>query len=292
MDINQLKLFISVSRTLNFTRTANEFFMSQPTVSNQIRALESELGVDLLQRSSHHVSLTKAGTEYLDYATKIVDLQSAAEIRLRNISTDRPGYVRIAMLSSCAPHFLKALEVFSEKNPKVQVDVDMLEGGEMIRALNMLDYDIYFANEPLLPRTTDKIEYAIIDESQLHLFANEAIASTIDMNDWSTISCHPFVSMQSADFSLFHQIDQICVNRGFKPDIINFYNRADMLLLSVASGSGLTILPKELIALSNLQKVVHFPISGEDAVIRSAVAWKSHSDNPDAAKFVKIALDK
>lgn len=61
MDMQQLRLFLSISRTLNFTRTANEFFMSQPTVSNQIRALEAELGVPLLKRSSH-----PGGRQYLD----------------------------------------------------------------------------------------------------------------------------------------------------------------------------------------------------------------------------------
>ena len=88
MDMQQLRIFLSISRTLNFTRTAEEFFMSQPTVSNRIRALEEELGTPLIKRSSHHVSLTEAGAEYVGYATRILETQAAAELRLQRLRPD------------------------------------------------------------------------------------------------------------------------------------------------------------------------------------------------------------
>ena len=53
MNILRLRLLVSVSRTLSFTRTANDFFMTQPAVSHQIKALEDSLGVQLLQRRQH-----------------------------------------------------------------------------------------------------------------------------------------------------------------------------------------------------------------------------------------------
>ena len=55
MNILRLRLLVSVSRTLSFTRTANDFFMTQPAVSHQIKALEDSLGVQLLQRNPHRV---------------------------------------------------------------------------------------------------------------------------------------------------------------------------------------------------------------------------------------------
>lgn len=292
MDLLQLKLFISISQTLNFTRTANEFFMSQPTVSNQIRALESELGTPLLKRSSHHVSLTPAGTEYVNYAARILELQTAAELRLRNLAANRPGYVRVAMLSSAAGLFSRALRAFSQRWPRVQVDVSMLEGGEMLRAISGLDYDLYFANEPMMPHQGGQLEYAVTGSSQLHLFVHRDMAPSVQMDDWpGTVGIHPFVSMQASDFTLSSQINQICANRGIRPDIINYYNRADMLLLSVASGSGVAILPPEVTAFRNQSEVVALAIPGEDAVLRSVVAWKGNSTNQDADNFRDVALE-
>ncbi len=293
MDLTQLKLFISVARTLNFTRTANEYFMSQPTVSNQIRALENELGTPLLKRSSHHVSLTAAGAEYAGYATRILEIQSAAELRLRNLAADRPGYVRVAMLSSAAGLFSRALKEFSKRWPRVQVDVSMLEGGEMLRAISGMDYDLYFANEPMMPHQSGQLEYAVTGSSQLHLFVPQDVAPTVRMDDWpGTVGTHPFVSMQATDFTLSSQISQICANRGIRPDIINYYNRADMLLLSVASGDRVAILPPEVSAFRRLEDVAALAIPGEDAILRSVVAWRGGPENQDAENFRKVVLDE
>ncbi len=290
MDMQQLKLFLSISRTLSFTRTAEEFFMTQPTVSNRIRALEEELGAALIQRSPHHVSLTAAGTAFSEYAASILELEAAATMRLRNLGADRPGYVRVAMLSSAAPHFSRALKEFSRRYPKVQVDVEMLEGSEMLRAISRTDFDLYFANEPMLPRQTGKLTYAVTGVSQLHLFVNKADLPSIDMEDWSTIGRHPFVSMQASDFTLSSQIERVCQNRGVKPEIMNYYNRADMLLLGVDSGAGVAILPPEVAALKCPENVTALPIPGDDAALRSVVAWKTESDNAEADRFRDIAL--
>ncbi len=290
MDMQQLKIFLSISRTLNFTRTAEEFFMSQPTVSNRIRALEEELGTPLIKRSSHHVSLTAAGAEYVGYATRILETQAAAELRLRNLAADRPGHVRVAMLSSSTPYFSRALKEFSARYPQVQVDVTMMEGSEMLRAIARLDHDLYFANEPMLPRQSGRLTYAVTGVSQLHLFVNRADLTSIDMGDWSTIGTHHFVSMQASDFTLSDQIDRMCQNRGIQPDIINYYNRADMLLLSVDSGAGVAILPPEVAAMKCPENVIALPIQGDDASLRSVVAWKTDSQNAEADRFRDIAL--
>ena len=290
MDMQQLRIFLSISRTLNFTRTAEEFFMTQPTVSNRVRALEEELGAALIQRSPHHVSLTEAGAEFVSYATSILELEAAAALRMRNLTADKPGYIRVAMLSSAAPRFSRALKEFSRRYPKVQVDVAMLEGSEMLRAISRLEYDLYFANEPMLPQSGGKLAYVVTGTSQLHLFVNRNDLPSIDMEDWSTIGKHPFVSMQASDFTLAAQIDRLCQNRGVKPEIMNYYNRADMLLLGVDSGAGVAILPPEVAALKCPENVIPLPIPGEDATLRSVVAWKTDSRNAEADRFRDIAL--
>ena len=290
MDMQQLRLFLSISRTLNFTRTAEEFFMTQPTVSNRIRALEEELDTDLINRSPHHVRMTDAGREFVGYAASILELESAAVMRLRNLNANKPGYVRVAMLSSSSPYFSRALKEFSSRFRNAQVDVTMLEGSEMLRAISRLDYDLYFANEPMMPQQSKKLSYAVTGVTQLHLFVNKADLPSIDMNDWSTIGAHPFVSMQASDFTLSSQIERICQNRGITPETLNYYNRADMILLGVDSGTGLAILPPEVTAMKCPDNVVAIPIPGDDAALRSVVAWKTDSQNIEADRFRDIAL--
>ena len=291
MDLLQLKMFLSVSHTLNFTRTAAEFFMSQPTVSNQIRALENELGVALLNRSSHHVSLTEAGSEYVGYATKILETQAAAELRLRNLSDNRPGYIRIAMLSSSAMFFSEVLKSYSQEYPQVHVDVTMMEGAEMLRALRQLDHDLYFTNESMMPGHSESLTYMVTERFRLHLFVHKKDYPSIDLNDWSTIEKLPFVSMPASDFTLVSQIDQLCQKRGIRHEIINYYNRADMLLLSVNSGTGIAILPPNVSPFCSPPDIVSIPIPGDDACVNAVVAWKVPSDNAEADNCRRVAAE-
>lgn len=288
MDTLQLKLFISVSQTLNFTKTASEFFMTQPTVSNYIKSLESSIGVKLLNRDSHSVSLTPEGQEFVGYASQMLTIQMEAESRLRNIAEGRRGYIRIAMLSSAAELFSECLSEFSREQPGVQVDVSIKEGTEMMRAISQSAYDIYFANRYMIPEN-ESVEYFVTGTGHLNLFVHRDIADKIDINDWSTMKGYHFVSVPETDFALSGQIKAICTNRGIVPDIINYYNRADTLLLAVNTGIGMAILPPALKYYYNFPNVVSIPIEGDDAVINAVVAWNKSLGNSDAKKFLQMS---
>lgn len=242
MDTLQLKLFLSLSKTLNFTKTANEFYVTQPTVSNYIKSLENSMGVTLLKRDSHSVSLTPEGKEFVGYATQMLSLQMEAENRLRNIADGRRGYIRIAMLSSSAELFSSCLEEFVQKYPGIQVNVDLIEGADMISAISQCSYDIYFAHEHMVSDNSN-IDFFVTDTMHLNLFVHRNLLPKINMNDWSTLSGYHFVASPETGFSLSGQIKRICTNRGIIPDIINYYNRADTILLAVNSGVGMAILP-------------------------------------------------
>ena len=279
MNILQLKLFISVAQTHSFTKTAREFYMSQPTVSNHIKALEDSVGAKLLDRDTHSVEITPEGQEYIEYAEKILAIQIEAENRLRNISVGRSGYIKIAVLSSTSKLFTECLAEYSKVQPRVQIDVFKLEGIEMMRAINRRDYDVYFANRYMIPMN-DGVKYFVTGTEQLHLFIHKNIADKINIEDWSTLQRLRFISVSEIDFALSGQVKSICSNRGIKPDTINYFNQADMLLLAVNSGIGIAILPPGLTYFYNFPSVVAIPISGDDATIKSVVAW--HDDRASA----------
>lgn len=288
MDTLQLKLFLSLSKTLNFTKTANEFYVTQPTVSNYIKSLENGIGVTLLKRDSHSVSLTPEGKEFVVYATQMLSLQMEAENRLRNIADGRRGYIRIAMLSSAAELFSSCLEEFVKKYPGIQVNVDLIEGADMMSSVSQCSYDIYFAHEHMVV-DNDNIDYFVTSTTHLNLFVHKDIAPKINMSDWSTLNGYHFVASPETGFSLSGQIKRICTNRGIVPDIINYYNRADTILLAVNSGVGMAILPPQLIGFYSCPNVVALPIDGNDAQVSLTVAWNKNGGNPEVQKFLGVS---
>ena len=191
-------------------------------------------------------------------------------------------------LSSAAELFSLCLEEFVHKYPGVQVNVDMIEGAEMISALGECSYDIYFAHEHMIP-ASGGIDYMVTNTSRMDLVVHRDLAEKVDMNDWSNLADCRFVSALEAGFSLSGQIRRICRNRGIVPDIINYYNRADTVLLAVNSGVGISILPSTLIAFYNWPNVVAFPIEGSDALVSSIVAWNRSGGNPEVARFLAVS---
>ncbi len=79
MDTENLRTYIALCDIMNFSRTAEELFISQSTVSNRVRELEEEAGVKLLVRDRHTVSLTEEGRTFLEYAKRIVDMEDACK---------------------------------------------------------------------------------------------------------------------------------------------------------------------------------------------------------------------
>jgi DNA-binding transcriptional LysR family regulator len=289
MDTLQLQLFESIARTMNFSRTAEQFYITQPAVSHHIKTLESSLGVRLIKRTSHEVSLTEEGEEFLPYVRQILEISSSAENRIQNMAEGRWGHIRVAALSSTSYQLSDCLVELYRQYPSIQVDVDLLEGSQMIGAFQKGNYDLYFSVEPMVADNRD-YEYTVIYRDSLVLFVSKGIADSINLSDWSTVERQPFVSVPQADSRLSTQMRLICRNRGIKPHIINYYNRAESVVLSVNAGIGIAILPGELRRLYQRPNVVTLPIEGEDAGLTYAFAWKTGKMTTACGIFRDIVL--
>jgi DNA-binding transcriptional LysR family regulator len=289
MDTMQLEIFASIARTRNFSRSAEQFYITQPAVSHHINMLEKSLGVKLVNRSSHGVSLTEEGQEFLPYVNQILEVSSVAENRIQNMAEGRWGHIRIAALSSTTNQLSDCLVQLYMQYPSIQVDVDLLEGSEMIGALQKGNYDFHFSVEHMVTGSKD-YDYTVIYKDRLNLFVNKSVADTIDLKDWSTVERQPFVSVPQSDARLSNQIRLICKNRGIKPHIVNYYNRAESVVLSVNAGIGIAILPGELGRLYQRQNVVTLPIDGSDAELTSVFAWKVGKATTACTIFKDIVL--
>ena len=275
MNMLQFELFASVARTQNISRTAAQYNVSQPAVSHQLKTLEQAMGLELIHRTKRGVVLTDAGRELLPYVQEILSIKDRAETRMRNMAEGTVGHIRIAALSSASAQVSDCLLPLYTGHPDIQVDISLLEGTELIEALRQNTHDFYFGVDTMTP---DNMGYVsvMIARGRLELYANRAVADSIDLSDWSTVARQPFVSVPKSDVSLDKKIMTVCRNRGFTPRIISIYNRAESVVLSVNAGLGVAILPGALRELYQRPNVVTFPIAGEDARADTVFVW-----NPD-----------
>ena len=108
MNMLQFELFASVARTQNISRTAEQYNVSQPAVSHQLKTLEQAMGLELIHRTKRGVVLTDAGRELLPYVQEILSIKDRAETRMRNMAEGTVGHIRIAALSSASARWTSA----------------------------------------------------------------------------------------------------------------------------------------------------------------------------------------
>src|SRR5436305_8287192 len=128
MELHQLQYFESVARHLHFTRAAEELNVAQPSVSQQIRKLEAELGVPLFHRMKRRVALTEAGATFLPRARAMLQLVDEARAEVQELSGMRQGTLSVGATPSVGTHLIpEAIAEFSRQQPGIALT--FREGG-------------------------------------------------------------------------------------------------------------------------------------------------------------------
>lgn len=142
MDLRNLNTFIQVAELNSFTKASEKLGFSQPTVSLQIKQLESELGVKLFDRIGHTVRLTDRGRDALVYAQQICKM-SQEMTKFTNSEMKTEGVVRLAMADSlCTPLIVKKFGDFRKKYPKVSLHITTAGTDELFRLLDYNEADL------------------------------------------------------------------------------------------------------------------------------------------------------
>ena len=145
MTTKQIDYCIEVAHTLNFSRAADNMFVSQPTFSYQIRLLEEEIGFTIFERNGKGASLTPAGAQFVTFLTSMrEDLKRAIE-QGQNFSAKYKDSISISLMVRPAVLFLpEAIRLFAEKSPEVQIlPMFQYEGG--VETFLRNEVDILFA---------------------------------------------------------------------------------------------------------------------------------------------------
>lgn len=125
MEIKQLKIFLTLARLRNFTKTAEELHYAQSNISSHIQNLEEELQVQLFHRIGHNVSLTESGKQLVPYATQILSLQEEA---IHNISTIGIRKIVIGASESLCSYLLPAkIQTFKQFYPHIEIEIVILD---------------------------------------------------------------------------------------------------------------------------------------------------------------------
>ncbi|KYG61556.1 LysR family transcriptional regulator [Bdellovibrio bacteriovorus] len=142
-NLYQLTTFVTVISEGSMTAAADKLYLTQPAVSQQIRNLEEDLGVELLVRGVRSIKATPQGEVLYEYAKKIINLTQQAEIAIKSIGNHMKGQLRIGTLNSLGLHLMSPIVGrLMRHNPELMLKVDYGRGEDLIKSFKKGSYDI------------------------------------------------------------------------------------------------------------------------------------------------------
>lgn len=285
MDITQLRYFISVAQTLNFTEAARRSGVTQPLISHHIVELEKQLGGKLFLRDRHKVTLTDAGSRFLPTAMDLVDLADKAVFQFRQDQLGQTGHLSIMSLTTSSAVLSEALAAFAKRYPSITVDINVAPGRRQISAMNDNRYDFHFAALKMVP-VGETYDWVVTHSDCLCVVFPASHPLAREPLDFARLADERFISIAPSDGpALYDWMREVCRARSYTPNVVYQYDRIEAVVLSVGAGLGISILPEALSRVFYAENVVFRRIPGEDTARPYVAAWRKNATNPAAALF-------
>ena len=296
MNINQLRYFVAVAEQRSFTKAANQYYLSQTAVTQQVRALEDTLGVQLLDRNSRPVSLTPAGAVFLTEAKAILERMNSAVSRTRDASTGLVGSVRIGYTKGYERSDLSnKLRAFHRDYPNIlltccRCDTDMLAAG----LLNG-EYDIIFTWDSTNIRQDSQVELRLVERARLvvalygsHPFARRTALRRSELKNETILFMTPSSTGSSFGDDHFMQLYQ---QAGYHPNILLRSNDVESILMMVAAEEGISILPAYCTdKLTNADNLIFVPLLGDEETEDILAVWRKDDPSQALRHFLERVL--
>ena len=148
MELRQLKYFVTVAKTLSFSEAAKRLFITQGTLSQQIKQLEDELGFQLFSRTSHNVALTEAGEELLPVAKRTLEESDNCRRKMNDLRGALTGTLSIGVTHSFSMLLGGTIRDFIKTHPGVKLKVYYKTATELLDMLIDGDLDFFLAFKP------------------------------------------------------------------------------------------------------------------------------------------------
>lgn len=297
MNLRDLKYLVAVAEHQHFGRAAEACFVSQPTLSTQLKKLEQTLGVTLIERTNRRVMLSPEGEQIVAQAQRILVEVNALTAMSEHLRDPMGGELRLGIIPTIAPYLLpKILAPIAAEFPNLNIQLTEGQTSHITRMLKHGDLDAVLLALPL-PMQEENIEEAeLYTEAFLfavaaeHPKAQKRSVSTEDLQDEEVLLLEDGHCLRDQALAICH------AHRGVESS--NFSATSlETLRQLVAANMGITLMPE--LAVATLEdanpRVRYIPFSGEVPSRTLGLCWRSSSTRAellaDLAKALRSCLN-
>ncbi len=244
MELRQLRYLVALADERHFTRAAAREHIAQPALSQQIRRLEQEVGLALVERTTRRVTVTEAGKTLVARARRILSEVDAANAELQALAGVRTGHVSVGTMHTMGPVDVSlALAVFHERHPAVELTVREQSSEELAEMLRDDVLDLAFLSVTERIETQGLVLRQLVSEDLVvvlphdHPLAGRRRLRMAELADEQFVSYREGARLRELLAYAAHQA-------GFKPQIKLESNESERIRRLVARGMGVAILPQ------------------------------------------------
>ncbi|GAA0503768.1 LysR family transcriptional regulator [Microbacterium aurantiacum] len=276
LEMWRLQSFLVLAGELHFGRAAERLAVTQPTLSRQIQSLEAHVGVPLLVRGSHGVSLTEAGWELRREGERLVELSARAVDRTRRAARGDLGHVSVGFVGSAVETVVRCVATMHELHPDVAFTLSERSYSDPTSGLVGGDDDLVIARDLAADSDWQRVQ---LDVEQSYLVA---------------ASSHPISRCDRIDSADVEALDEVFISTrrwmnawGFNPRRLYEVHSPQAALQLVGAGVGVALMPAGYQSLAD-DSVRFIPVNGMTSTLQAALPRRAPS--PATRAFLRILV--
>lgn len=300
MELRHLRYFLVVAEEAHFTRAAERLSMQQPPLSQQIRALETELGFDLFRRHPKGAALTAGGEVFLREAKAILERVDHAAAHAARVAKGVEGRISIGFTSSAAAHPLipRIVRAYRAARPGVSLEFKEGNAAELTDAVEADELDVAFLRQPVR-QPAGLAFHHLLDEQMLlvlpigHACLKKSAAKGMPAIPLLALRDEPFILVRRRGApGMYANLVEACVRAGFTPNIAVEVDRMLTNISLVAAGAGVSAVPASMKGFHD-DSVVYCGIADAAAGMRAPLTMVSRvaAEEPVILRFLRQAQD-
>lgn len=287
MELRHLRYFITVAEELNFSKAALKLYTAQPSLSQQIKDLEEDIGVKLLHRTKRKVELTEEGAVFLEQARLTLAQADKAVAMARQVSQAKQQMLRIGFVPVAEmkifPYVLPNLRV---QNPDLKIELLSMNNNDQMKAIKKGELDITFTRHNF---NSDEIESQfVLREPLIFILPKDHPLAKYERIPVKALNGIDFIIPAAEQSQNLHDmILNFAKTNGIE---FNIVQKADNILFNINSigmGLGCTILPGYIAPLTMNNTIIR-PLDIELPYLDLYVSYRKNSNSPSVDKFMEL----
>jgi len=291
MEIHQLEYFMAIVDTGSFSRAAEYCNVAQPSLSQQIKKLEGEIGRPLFDRLGRTVVLTDAGKMLIPKARAILDEVQGIKTEIQADVQDGQGTLAVGFIPTISPFVLPGvIRRFSKEFPNASLEVHEDLTDDIVHKLVRTELDVGITSLPIKHKMiqTEELltETLLVASSQKYGIANQASIRVKELDDF------PFIALNEMH-CLGEQVQAFCYKEDVDLNIVCHTSQLSTVHKCVAMGLGVSLVPQALAVIDPIENVAYRAIS--DSLPQRKIVAATHAKRHLsylARQFIEIVRDE